>query len=129
MEGGNIARTPGGGSLEVDDLLVLSTSSKIDKSHFTVFGGTSAAAAQASNIAAQIYAEYPQAWPETVRGLIVHSAKWTVAMKRQFLQDESKNAYRQLLRTCGYGVPELDAALPLFTRPTDSRLSGLASTI
>ena len=51
-------------------------------------------------------------WPETVRGLMVHSAEWTDVMKSQFLEDESKKtSYAQLLRTCGYGVPNLGKAL------------------
>ena len=56
-------------------------------------------------MAAQIQAAYPGAWPETVRGLMVHSAEWTAAMKEQFLESQSKSEYAQLLRICGYGVP------------------------
>ena len=62
-------------------------------------------------MAAQIQAQYPNAWPETIRALIVHTARWTETMKRQFLQNESKGSYAKLLRICGYGVPNLDRAL------------------
>ena len=56
-------------------------------------------------MAAQILAERPQLWPETVRALIVHSASWTPAM----LAHGSKVAHR--LRCYGFGVPSLQRAL------------------
>ncbi len=111
LEGGNIATTPGGLAEEIDDLLVLSTHHKYTNKHFTLFGQTSAATAQASHLAANIYAEYPNLWPETVRGLLVHSARWTEAMKAQVPPSSGKGGYRNLLRSCGYGVPQLDIAL------------------
>ena len=62
-------------------------------------------------MAAQIQAKYPDAWPETIRGLMVHSADWTDTMKKQFLDGNQKKDYRKLLRICGYGVPNLQQAL------------------
>jgi hypothetical protein len=43
----------------------------------------------------------------------VHSARWTDKMKQQFLRAESpkKSDIRVLLRTCGYGIPNLDRAV------------------
>jgi hypothetical protein len=41
---------------------------------------------------------------------MIHSAKWTDTLKQQFLENDSKTAYKQLLRTCGYGVPNLEQA-------------------
>jgi subtilisin family serine protease len=52
-----------------------------DSRHFTTLGDTRAAAALAANIAGAILAERPRLWPETVRGLIVHSAEWTPPMR------------------------------------------------
>ena len=50
-------------------------------------------------MAAQIQAYYPDAWPETVRALIVHSAKWTDTLKAQFLPPKpTKTDYIDLLR-------------------------------
>lgn len=73
---------------------------------------TSAATAEAAWFAAQIQKSYPNAWPETVRALIVHSAEWTDALKAQFLpSNPTKSSYSNLLRICGYGVPDLDRAL------------------
>jgi hypothetical protein len=56
------------------------------------------------------------AWPETIRGLLIHSAEWPDALKEQFLGVNSRNDYlktdyRRLLRIGGYGVPDLPRAL------------------
>ncbi|TDX43636.1 hypothetical protein C7954_11517 [Halanaerobium congolense] len=60
--------------------------------------------------ASQLMSEYPEVWPETIRALIIHSAEWTDKMKEQFLDGELKSDYLKLLRTCGYGVPNLERA-------------------
>jgi hypothetical protein len=111
FEGGNVATGPNDSIFDPDDLALLSTYHNPTVAQFAPFSMTSAATAQASWMAAKIQREYPNAWPETVRALIVHSATWTEAMKTQFLENESKASYRKLLRTCGYGVPNLDHAL------------------
>jgi hypothetical protein len=56
-------------------------------------------------------AEYPDIWPETVRALLIHSARWSEKMKRQFYKGNNKTARRALLRSCGYGIPYLDRAI------------------
>ena len=43
------------------------------------------ATAQAAHMAAQIYAEYPGIWPETVRALMIHSA-----ISRHWLVERTK---------------------------------------
>lgn len=116
LEGGNAARAPDGLISTHDDLSLLSTGHQPTRSQFGPINATSAAAAQAAWIAAQIQAEYPKAWPETIRGLIIHSADWPEAMKTQFMKannrgDYSKADYGRLIRICGYGVPDLDRAL------------------
>ena len=110
MEGGNLALDPSGFSTECDDLSLLSTFFDPQQSHFYPFNMTSAATAQAAWFAAQLQAEYPNYWPETIRGLMVHSAKWTDTLKDQFLKNEKKGSYKHLLRICGYGVPDLERA-------------------
>jgi hypothetical protein len=75
FEGGNLAhdgRQPGEG---IDDLQLLTTFYRPELRHFTTLSDTSAAAALAANMAGMILAERPRLWPETVRGLIVHSAE------------------------------------------------------
>lgn len=111
FEGGNLGVDTTGFVTECADLSLLSTYHNMAQAYFRSFNMTSAATAQAGWFAAQIQNEYPDLWPETVRALIVHSARWTDAMKAQFLRDESKRSYARLLRICGYGVPDLDRAL------------------
>jgi hypothetical protein len=111
LEGGNVARGPNDSVFETDDLCLLSTYRDPQVAQFARFEATSAAAAQAAWIAAQIQIQYPEAWPETVRALMVHTAEWTDTMKEQFLTDESKVSYARLLRICGYGVPNLERSL------------------
>ncbi|MCG9894982.1 MAG: S8 family peptidase [Fimbriimonadaceae bacterium] len=111
LEGGNVARKPVGGATVVDDLLLLSTGRDPNVSLFGLFAETSAATALAGNLAASIWSAYPDLWPETVRGLIIHSAEWTDAMRRQFGGNKgNKGSIAHLLRSCGYGVPDLGRA-------------------
>lgn len=111
FEGGNVARGPNDSTIASDDLKLLSTYRDPQIAQFAPFWATSAAAAQAAWMAAQIQAAYPEAWPETIRGLIVHSASWKQAMKDQFHIDGSKASCARLLRIFGYGAPSLEQAL------------------
>lgn len=111
FEGGNAAKNDGGAVLDPDDLKLLSTFYNPTIAQFAGFDGTSAAVAQVAWMAAQIQVAYPQAWPETIRAILVHSATWTDAMKQMFLRGTEKSGYRLLLRTCGYGIPDLNHAL------------------
>ncbi len=111
MEGGNLAKNSSDFVTECDDLSLISTYFNPQRAHFYPFCMTSAATSSAAWFAAQIQALYPNYWPETIRGLMVHSAEWTDMLKKQFLQNESKTSYKRLLRICGYGVPNLEKAL------------------
>ena len=116
LEGGNLARGPNNFISEHDDLSLLSTGHQPTQRQLDSINATSASAAQAAWMAAQIQARYPEAWPETVRGLMIHAAEWPLALKRQFLKannwgEYSKSDYGRLLRICGYGVPNLAKAL------------------
>jgi len=112
MEAGNMAINPTDGKAEyTDDALQLLTTGHqflLDK-QLVAFGDTSAASALAARLAAKVQAQYPAFWSETVRALMVHSARWTPAMEARFLpgnpESRRQNHYRQLLRYCGYGVP------------------------
>jgi hypothetical protein len=92
------------------DLSLLSTAADHSTSPFCLMLGTSPATALAARMAAQIQATYPDFWPETVRGLIVHSARWTPAMLATVAR-AGKQATSALLRKVGYGVPRLELAL------------------
>jgi hypothetical protein len=110
-DGGNMA-TDGSNYTEAADLSLLTTHYQPARRMFSTIHGTSAATAQAAWMAAQIMVEYPDIWPETVRALLVHSAHWTEEMKRQFCQsDRYKDERGNLLRTCGYGIPNLETAI------------------
>ena len=112
MDGGNVVYQDNFYS-NCDDLSLLTTHNKLSENLFSTIWATSAATAQASKLSAEIYCKYPNAWPETIRALMVHSARWTDKMKQQFLPPESpkKSDVRVLLRTCGYGIPNLDRAV------------------
>ncbi len=78
---------------------------------FDLTRATSAASALAARMAVQVLSIYPALWPETVRALMVHSAEWTERMKEDFLGAGSKGDYERLVKTCGFGVPDLGRAL------------------
>lgn len=94
-----------------DDLSLLTTYYRPTERQFDWMNATSAATAQAAWMCAQIQVHYPDAWPETIRGLMVHSAEWTEPMIRHFLKGNAKRDYLNLVRVCGFGVPNLDKAL------------------
>lgn len=112
FEGGNAAKDIFGAAT-LPSLCLLTTHHKQEERLFTTANATSAATALAARMAAQVMGEYPDLWPETIRGLIVHSAEWTEAMRQTFLPriNPSKRDYVQLVRHCGFGVPDLDRAL------------------
>ncbi len=112
MEGGNMAVHATDIPTECADLSMLTTHFKPQETHFTYFNMTSLATAQASWFAMQIQEKYPDLWPETIRALMIHSARWTEELISQFNIDmSSKNSITELLRICGYGVPSLERAL------------------
>lgn len=70
----------------------------------------SAATALASKFAGKLQSKYPELWAESIRGLMVHTAKWTQCMEEQFPVSNRKEMERRL-RFCGYGVPSEERAL------------------
>jgi hypothetical protein len=117
FEGGNMAIPPDGSSPNFDAGLSLITTGHRTLQQLDYFGETSAATAQAARFAALLQDGNPDMWPETVRALMVHSTSWTQAMLDicpGFPHDCSKtgvNSIRSLIRTYGYGVPNLQKAL------------------
>ena len=112
MEGGNMAIDPTAGNADyVDSLDLLSTGREYIIKPLVTMRETSAATALASRMAAMLQAAYPEYWPETIRALLVHSAEWTEAMQARFQPLNTKNKYEQLLRYCGFGVPNLQRAM------------------
>jgi Subtilase family len=114
MEAGNMAENP-----EFDDpdyiddgLQLLTTAHNFTRQKpLTSFGDTSAAAALAAQMAARVWSKYPDFTPETIRALMIHSAEWTPAMLARFTGAQGEVNYEALLRTYGYGVPNLGRLL------------------
>ncbi len=126
-EGGNYAISPNNEVDSVDSLALLTTSHEILTKHFTTSSDTSAAAALAANMAATIQARYPQAWPETIRAIMIHSARWSPQMEAQaFIAGApAKQNLETLLRCFGYGVPDLQRA----TESTSNALTLVAQEV
>ena len=112
LEGGNWALdTAFHFAEDLDDLQLLTTGHEPLTKPLVTFGETSAATALAARMAATLQGHYPDLWPETLRALLVHSAQWTPAMTAASGNMNVKANVRQLLRTCGFGVPQLHDAL------------------
>ncbi|QCX40604.1 S8 family peptidase [Aureibaculum algae] len=114
MEGGNLINQRG--DIVTSHSLRLLTIHKNYRSNLLqTFGDTSAATALASRFAARLKNEYPGLWQETIRGLMIHSSDWTQTMlggkSIQDVASFNKDEKRNLLRSFGYGVPNLEKAL------------------
>ena len=111
FEGGNVG-LDSLGCAGIPSLKLLTTHHKPLERLFTTFEATSAATALASGFAAEIRAEYPELWPETIRALMVHSADWTDAMCQQFADGStSRQQALHRVRCVGFGVPHIDRAM------------------
>lgn len=116
MEGGNLARTQDGNVERRESMDLLSTSASFRHKAIVPFRATSAASALAANLAATIQAAYPHLRPETIRGLLVHSARWSDSMlaglnPHRAYNGESRKRLVRLLRSCGYGEPSVDRSV------------------
>lgn len=105
MEGGNLLQSSAGDVDESHPLLTLRTTGTETDLALTSTNATSAATAQAARLAALTMARYPTYWPETVRGLLTHSAQWTPAMRARVDAVKGKRARQALMRRYGWGVP------------------------
>jgi Subtilase family len=109
MEAGNMARHPTEPSPDYKpELLLVTTNHQFTTGHrpLTTFQDTSAGSALAANLAAQLMARYPDFTPETLRALLVHSARWTHAMTARATDAQGNVDLHRLLSTFGYGVPD-----------------------
>lgn len=99
LEGGNLALF---GELPDANLLsALTTSSRYVLGRpLGQLSMTSESTARAARLAASIWSVEPKLRPESVRGLIVHSASWTPTMIEHF------DVVSDRLLACGYGVPD-----------------------
>jgi len=109
LEGGNYIIN-GQNRDSCDDLSLLTTIMHPTGRLLATMRDTSAATAAAARMAAIIWSYYPRLWPETVRGLLIHSAAWTPAMLARCPGEQKSDVHRRL-RCFGYGVPSLPRAL------------------
>jgi hypothetical protein len=114
FEGGNYAMNKDGVHDRPTDLGVLTTTNRVGGALFDVMYDTSAAAAAAANLCARVWEAYPTLWPETVRAVIAHSARWTPAMVEQVPGKKSVDLLTRL-RCFGYGMPDETRALSSLT--------------
>lgn len=111
LEGGNVGKDAVGPT-GISSLDLLTTHHKPLERLFWTTNATSAASALCAKMTAQLMDAYPALRPETIRGLIVHSAEWTPAMRQMYLPaNPAKKDYVNLIRHCGWGVPNLERAL------------------
>jgi hypothetical protein len=111
LEGGNWWHSGPFPPMSHSDLELLTTHHLSPQRSFCTAGQTSAATALSSRQLAMLWGEYPDFWPETVRGLYVLSARWTSQMLSHLPARPNKGDYGLLFRRYGYGVPDLERAL------------------
>lgn len=117
LEGGNYLKDKHGMVTGADDLSLLTTRLSDAGALLGTTRDTSPAAAHAACMAAVVQADYPKLWPESIRGLLVHTAQWTKEMIEEFPREKAKSGkgFKKIpaarLRCYGWGVPNLDRAL------------------
>jgi hypothetical protein len=111
LEGGNLLMTNLPPAYAHQDLCLLATSNTPTGQLFTTFEATSAATALGGRLAAQTWSYQPARWPETIRALLVSSARWTARMLAHLPANPNKGHYEPLFQRYGYGVPDLARAI------------------
>jgi len=112
LEGGNVLLDRQGFAEPKHPLLSLRSTGIRNDVDLTSANATSAATAQAARLAALTMSRYPSYWPETVRALLVHEARWTRPMQEHLNACGKKKSKRaRLLRRYGWGVPTEEAVL------------------
>ncbi|HCT77519.1 MAG TPA: subtilisin family serine protease [Micromonosporaceae bacterium] len=109
MEAGNVLTD--GVDFSDHPLLSVRTTAARDDLALASANATSAATAQAAQLAARAMATYPTYWPETIRGLLIHAAEWTAPMRAEVHGATTKAARQAMLRRYGWGVPTESAVL------------------
>lgn len=110
FEGGNWVVDGAPPPMKHPALSLLTTDHQYPQRAFTTTGETSGATALAARAVTDLWSDYPNLWPETIRGLFVSSARWTPQMRSHLPANPAKGEYGPLFRRYGYGVPDLDRA-------------------
>jgi hypothetical protein len=118
-EGGNGSIDTYGPVAGPASLRLLTTYHDMTVSPLTETGDTSAAAAEVARICAQIAHRYSNYWPETIRGLVIHGARYTQEMRALLPKNPNVNDKEGLVRRVGYGAINAENALSSTSlRPT-----------
>ncbi len=92
---------------------ILTTRRPLPGQPLSLTGDTSAATAAVAGISTRLLGRYPRLRAETVRGLVVNSARWTEAMLAKARSARARGtpeqeAMRPVLDAFGWGVPDED---------------------
>ena len=111
-EGGNAAVSPDGTAIDTPGALgVLTTRSTVLGGRLlTTMTGTSPATAAVGGLATDLRARFPEFWPETLRALIVQSARWSPQMIAG-TPGTRKQDHAHRVRRYGWGVPDKARAI------------------
>lgn len=111
LEGGNWAVYQPPPPMRHPALSLLTTSASYPRNSFRLTYDTSAATALAAKQVTELWSNYPDLWPETIRALYVSSARWTPQMLSHLPAiRQRKEDFAPLFRRYGYGVPDLQRA-------------------
>ncbi|WPP05885.1 S8 family peptidase [Methylocella tundrae] len=110
FEGGNWVLSGSPPPMKHPALALLTTDRQYPMRAFSSCGETSGAMALASRAITELWSEYPEIWPETIRALFVSSARWTPQMRSHLSPKPSKGDYAPLFQRYGYGVPDMERA-------------------
>lgn len=120
FEAGNMLADAAGYCAWNPSVSLLSAGSDVISEPLTPMWATSAATGMAGHFLGQLEAGLPGLWPETYRGLTVQSAEWPQPIRNLLVgrgahwrtgKAATKAARQRILRTVGYGVPDIDRAL------------------
>lgn len=106
MEGGNWVQDRLPPPMKHPALSLLTTDHQYPMRSLTTTADTSAATALAAKAVTELWEDYPDLWPETIRAIFVSSARWTQQMKTHLPANPSKGDFAKLFRRYGYGVPD-----------------------
>lgn len=110
MEGGNWVINGPPPPMKHSALSLLTTDRRYPLRAFTTVGETSAATALAARAITELWSDYPELWPETIRALFVSSARWTPQMRSHLPPNPGKGHYGPLFKRYGFGVPDMERA-------------------
>ncbi len=110
FEGGNWIVDGAPPPMKHQALSLLTTDHQYPSRSFTTTGDTSGATALGARAITELWSDYPDLWPETIRALLVSSARWTPQMLSHLPVGANKRDYDRLFQRYGYGVPDMERA-------------------